>query len=360
MRLKGVAGLLAFVLLAAGCGPSATPGVSPGTIELPDADAQTPGPTPTPTPTPLLPDEIEPYPAPEQARLDLDGGVVVAFVRGLPGKVAYVTHVPSGSQAVLDRQGQVIERHDGRGDGPARLRQVLADETAMARIMASFPSDDYARPRGAHIDWVPFIKFGGIEYLDNWGARLLPENNLGPELYRVAFRLEGKAGFGYRSQDGDAAFLELGTPIHGVKGYAAQFRLAAIVDGKVRVFEAGTNPAARAGADLLDIRGKVRSIGINSPQDRRTELASIGDPGLLEQMVEMVLTSPVDQTFRGSNGERYFIAFHLEDGTEATRSFWVGSGELARGIMTPALFKANVLQALAATGATSMPTIERG
>ena len=45
-------------------------------------------------------------------------------------KVAYVTHVPSGSQTVLDRQGPIIERHDGRGDGPARLEAVQADEPA--------------------------------------------------------------------------------------------------------------------------------------------------------------------------------------------------------------------------------------
>ena len=96
-------------------------------------------PTPTATPTPLIPGSITPVPASETYRLDLGLGVVVAFVEGLspdmPDKVAYVTHVPSGSQAVLDRDGQVIDRHDGRGDGPSHLDAVLQDRAAKDRIM---------------------------------------------------------------------------------------------------------------------------------------------------------------------------------------------------------------------------------
>jgi hypothetical protein len=317
--------------------------------------------TPTPAPTPQLPGEITPCPAPEHLRLDLGDGVVVAFVQGLsverPGKVAYVTHVPSGSQAVLDREGQVIEHYDRRGDGPARLWEVLADEAAMESIIASLQSDNDAEPRQSIIDWVPFVKFGGVTYLQNWrsgtaeGERLLTDDDVGPELYRVAFRLDGYVGADYRSQDGDAAYLDPGTPVYAVKGYAPEFRLATASDGQVTLFEADTNPAAKVGADLLDIRGKVRSIGINSPQDGCTELASIGDPGMVEGMVEMVLTAPVDQSYRSSSGQRYFIAFHLEDGTAVTRSFRLESGELSRGIMTPAFFQVSVLRALAEAGA---------
>ena len=174
--------------------------------------------------------------------------------------------------------------------------------------------------------------------------------DLGPELFRVAFRLDGYAGFDYRSQDGDAGYLDLGTPVYAVKGYAPEFRLATASDGRVTLFEADTNPAAKVGADLLDIRGKVRSIGINDPEDGRTELASIGDPGTVQELVEMVLAAPVDQNRRDHDGERYFIAFHLEDGTAVTRAFWLGSGELSRGIMTPPLFQVPILRALTEAG----------
>ncbi|MBI4336651.1 MAG: hypothetical protein HY683_02325 [Chloroflexi bacterium] len=319
--------------------------------------------SPTPTPTPLLPGQLTPRPAPERVRLDLGDGIVVAFVEGLladlPGKVVYVTHVPSGTQVVLDREGRIVERHDGRGDGPARMDAVLADEAAMGRIMAGLRSAEDARPRQSAIDWVPFIKFGGVTYVQNWrfgtaeGERQPMEDDLGTELYRVAFRLDGNVGVTYRSEDGDAAYLNPGTRVYAVKGYDPQFRLAAVADRRVRVFEADTNPAAKVGADLLDIRGKVRSIGINSPQDGRTELASMSDPEILEGLVGMVLTAPVDQGYRSSNGEPYFIAFHLEDGTAVTRAFWLESGELSRGIMMPAFFQVSVLRALA--GAAALP-----
>ena len=70
------------------------------------------------------------HPPLQRLGLDLGDGVVVALMKGLSpdmsDKVAYVTHVPSGSQAVLDRDGQVIDRHDGWDDGPDRLDAVLA------------------------------------------------------------------------------------------------------------------------------------------------------------------------------------------------------------------------------------------
>ena len=133
--------------------------------------------------------------------------MVVAFVDGLTPemseKVAYITHVPSGSQAVLDRDGKVIHRHDGRADGPRRLDAVLDDETTMARITGALTNGEDARPGRHTIGWVPMVKFGGVDYLRRWNVagqiagqdyRDLTAEALGPELYRVAFRGDGYAG----------------------------------------------------------------------------------------------------------------------------------------------------------------------
>ena len=146
---------------------------------------------------------------------------MVAFVEGLspeqPDKVAYVTHVPSGSQAVLDRDGQIIDRHDGRGDGPGRLDAVLEDGAEMDRILKGLKSDEDVRPRETVIDWVPLIQFGGIHYLARWrlagqtpreGDRDLTVEDLGREFYRIAFRGDGYVGGHYRYQDGDSTRLD--------------------------------------------------------------------------------------------------------------------------------------------------------
>ena len=323
----------------------------------PIVPASQPQEMPTLTPTPKLPGSITPAPASESHRLDLGEGVVVAFVEGLSpefsGKVAYVTHVATGSQLVLDRDGQVIDRHDGRDDGSARLDGVLADEDTMERIVEGLQGDEDLRPRESVADWVHSVQFGGITYLAKGGLggpgitegkRALTIDDLGPELYRVAFRIDGYGGSFH--QDGDATYLNPGTPVYVVKGYSQEFRLGTLEDGEVTLFEADTNPGARIGENLLDIRGKVMSIdvlstkssikvlGTKAEDGEDLVLGTINEVRAIERFVEMVLDSPVDQGNRDREGPRYFLSFHLADGTSVGRTLWLESGELSRGIMT--------------------------
>lgn len=96
-------------------------------------------------------------------------------------------------------------------------------------------------------------------------------------------------------QDGDAAYLEAGSPLYRVRGYRPIFRLAARQDGRLVLFEADTNPRARLGRDLLDLEGKVRRISVNSRADGTTELGAISDLKQVAGMVRMLLAGPVDQ-----------------------------------------------------------------
>lgn len=61
------------------------------------------------------------------------------------------------------------------------------------------------------------------------------------------------------------------------------------------IFEADTNPGARAGRDPLDLDGKVHRISINSHADGTTELGVITDPEQVAGMVRVLLAGPVDQ-----------------------------------------------------------------
>ena len=286
-----------------------------------------------------------PEPAFETYRLDLGSGVVVAFVEGLTpglsGKVAYITHVPSGSQAVLDLDGKVINRHDGRADGRSRLDAILDDEAEMARITDVLTNGEDARPKGHAINWVPMVKFGGIDYLRRWylvgqGTREEPRDvtaeDLGRELYRVAFRGDGYARSGYRYQDGDATFLNPGTPVYAVKGYTPEFRLGTLDDGRPTLYEADINPSAKTGGDLLDIRGRVMAIDIIN--DHTTILGTIDDEETIKRLVALMLEAPVNQRSRDHDGPHYFLGIRLADGTSVVRAFWLETGELSRGIMT--------------------------
>ena len=337
-KLGIIGGLLVLLSIAAvGCDDKSQPPAGPTTArESPGTGAQTQQmPTSTATPTPLIPGSITPVPASETYRLDLGPGVVVAFVEGLSpeldGKVAYVTHVPSGSQAVLDRAGQIIDRHDGRGDGPGRLDAVLEDGAAMDRILKGLKSDEDVRPREAvDIYWPHMIQFGGIHYLAKWRLpgqatrevdRDLTAEDLGPEIYRIAFKSDGYVGIGYRYQDGASTYLDPDTPVYAVKGYAPEFRLATLEAGEVRLFESDTNPLARTGEDLLDIRGKVMAVDILSEQDASTVLGTLHEESQVERFVELVLESPVDQQRRDHDGPRDFVGFRLADGTSIVRAF---------------------------------------
>ena len=61
------------------------------------------------------------------------------------------------------------------------------------------------------------------------------------------------------------------------------------------MFEADTNPQAKIGEDLLDVRGKVTAIDILSEEDATTVLGTFDEERHVEGVVEMVLGSPVDQ-----------------------------------------------------------------
>ena len=301
---------------------------------------------PTAAPAPQPAGWGTPEPTSGFHRLDLGSGVVVAFVEGLTPemseKVAYVTHVPSGSQAILDGDGEMVHRHDGRPDGPDRLDAILNDGHAMARILEGLTNGEDARPKGHAISWVPMVKFDDIHYVRRWYlvGKLtradiddLTTEHLGPELFRVAFRGDGYAGSGYRYQDGDATFLNPGTPVYTVKGYSPKFRLATLEQGRPTLYEADTNPLAKTGEDLLDIRGKVTAIDIAEDNDENTLLATIDDRPTIARCVDKVLEAPVNQNSRDRRGPRYFLRFRLADGTSVVRVFRPETGELSRGIM---------------------------
>lgn len=194
----------------------------------------------------------------------------------------------------------------------------------------------------AEIDYVNFFQFNGIRYISGLTpdfGRALTASDLGPVFAKVHAKLSGNVSDpNYRPQDGDAAYLEPGAPVYEVKGYAAAFRLAAYLNGRLDLYEVDTNPRARVGADLLDIGGKVSAIDIISEQDGSTLLATIGDQAEVRRLVAMVLAAPVNQAIVSSSGPGYVVNFRLADGTAAARIFTPAQNLLGRGILVPPAF----------------------
>lgn len=196
----------------------------------------------------------------------------------------------------------------------------------------------------AIIDWVNFIYFGGITYVENFdnSAHPLTESDLGPQFGTVQFKYADNVHepdyMSKHGKDGDAAFLEPGTVVYTLKGYQPTFRLAARMGDRIALYEADTNPRAQKGADLLDFGGKVTRIGVNSEEDGTTELGTITDPAQVAALVKLILDAPADAGQSVMDGTRYFIVFYLQDGTLVKRSYWPATGEMTRGIHVPKEF----------------------
>ena len=68
---------------------------------------------------------------------------------------------------------------------------------------------------------------------------VLKQGDLGPIYTHVKFKLSGNVcDSGYQLKDGDAAFLEPGTPLYQVSGHPASEQLAARFNGSIVVYEA--------------------------------------------------------------------------------------------------------------------------
>ena len=92
----------------------------------------------------------------------------------------------------------------------------------------------------AQIDWVNFIQVGTTQYVAGPQApTVLQETDLGPVYAHVKFKVSGNVcDPNYRLKDGDAAFLDAGTPIYQVNGQRPAEQLAARFSGQIVVYKA--------------------------------------------------------------------------------------------------------------------------
>jgi hypothetical protein len=190
-------------------------------------------------------------------------------------------------------------------------------------------------------DWAPFIKLGDITYIDSGSFQSLntelDSSILGPEIAQVRFKASDNDAPGYESKNGDAAFLEPGTPIYRVNGYRREFLVATSTNGVVGIYEASYVPGAKAGRDILDLAGKVISIKLTGGPDATLPFGEITDPAVVEAFVSSVLDTSItaDVPHRDTGGGQYFLAFHLRDGIVIRRGYLTNTGELQGGLILP-------------------------
>ena len=94
----------------------------------------------------------------------------------------------------------------------------------------------------AQIDWVNFIQVGPTQYVAGpQSPTILQQSDLGPVYTHTKFKVSGNVcDPTYRLKDGDAAFLDPGTPIYQIKGHTSSDQLAARFNGSLVVYQAMT------------------------------------------------------------------------------------------------------------------------
>ena len=93
----------------------------------------------------------------------------------------------------------------------------------------------------AQIDWVNFIQVGTTQYVAGLtqAPTVLQESDLGPVYAHVKFKVSGSVcDPNYQLKDGDAAFLDAGTPIYQLSRQPPGEQLAARFSGQVVVYRA--------------------------------------------------------------------------------------------------------------------------
>lgn len=90
------------------------------------------------------------------------------------------------------------------------------------------------------IEWVDFIQVGSTQYVAGPGSpTTLQESDLGPVVAHVKFKVAGNVcDPSYHPKDGDAAFLDPGTPIYQVNGQPKNAMLAVRRDGQILAYPA--------------------------------------------------------------------------------------------------------------------------
>jgi hypothetical protein len=191
-----------------------------------------------------------------------------------------------------------------------------------------------------------FVTFDGVDYI-RWPeepGRALARADLEAEFATVECSMvddRRNCAFGL---DAASAFMPAGTRMYAVRGYRTEFRLAAVSNGRVFLYQAWRSARAKVGADLFDIAGKVRVVdvqrGEQTPAAERRPV-TIERSGDVEALVAMILRSPARRPTAHAAGEpRYWLTLWLTDGTTLGRTFFVETGELMGGLVLPPEFRA--------------------
>lgn len=191
------------------------------------------------------------------------------------------------------------------------------------------------------VDYIDFVNYGGRGYRAT-GQKLDPRPMPsgvpfpGVRIGTVTCTLSETQPDRRRPQrDGDAAFLEVGTPLFAVFDQPTSFRIAAQTPTGVWVYEVDNAPSARTGGDLLPLIGKVKRIDVLDYETGRRVVGRIVDPAAIAQVVGGIAAAPLTGTAPTAD-RPLFVRFLTEDGLATRKWAWYDDTSSLENIRLPA------------------------
>ncbi|GAB2700879.1 hypothetical protein ACFQWB_06380 [Paenibacillus thermoaerophilus] len=168
------------------------------------------------------------------------------------------------------------------------------------------------------IDWADFLKLDGRTYTGMWDIVVADPAMIGEPIGEVTFKLYGSKhqnNSRYRSKDGDAAFLPVGTRIYELKGYPDRSMVAVS-------YEAGMNGyklyLAEGTAKPIELEPeRVRSIQMYLNHNlavwhgKHVKTIAAEDRG---RFIEMMAQGSEEAPIPIERAENYIVLYEMEGG----------------------------------------------
>ncbi|GIO04431.1 hypothetical protein J31TS6_04590 [Brevibacillus reuszeri] len=182
------------------------------------------------------------------------------------------------------------------------------------------------------------LKWNDIRYMWNRESDT-SELEKGKKIAEVSLKLGGNVCPGYRIQNGDATWAEIGTPISQVKGYDERFRLFVGDD----LYQAMDGPDAKTMGDLFDVAGKVKKVKLEYTKESQdfpydyeiysADFSAKDSVQFAESFVNLDYI-PFEEMYKNRSHNReseYVVRFYLHDNSSFSVLYWLDENAFTRG-----------------------------
>ncbi|WP_442600212.1 hypothetical protein [Neobacillus sp. D3-1R] len=218
-----------------------------------------------------------------------------------------------------------------------KLLKVISTLVILIVLLTSCSPVDAIRgcPDGI-IEWVDMVMVNDIKYEHHF-----PEPNKenipltiekGDKLGEVTYKMADNACSNHQMKNGDAAYLEKGTPIYALKGYPKSF----LVLANDKVYVADQNKKAKTAGELFPMKNLVKNIYFESTEDgsRIHTFSESSKEEFLNAWYSLTLEDVGSLIKKGKlDGKRVFLEIELNNGVTFRQLYWADTNTFHSGII---------------------------